>query len=199
LDAVLETKEEVYKQIVRYIKIEGYPTEANPRFKEANINDLVYATIHPILFDFACKTGRELRLERECVIVSTDSQTGGAEEFVVVDMISLMKEKFIFAIEAKSSSLGMAMKQCLLAVRDMRDRNAGGNVYGFVTTGEIWRMLKYDGESFRLTTKFDALFGGMEHRKEIWMKDYSVLVDCVNVALKDGGIMNRFFLESVVV
>jgi hypothetical protein len=41
----------------------------------------------------------------------------------------------------------LAMKQCLLAVRDMRDTNAGGNVYGFVTTGKAWRMLKYDPAS----------------------------------------------------
>jgi len=189
LDAVLETKEEVYKQIVRYIKIEGYPTEGNPRFKEANINDLVYATIHPILFDFACKTGRKLRLEREREVVSSDSDTVSSdsetEETVAVDLISMPKKKFIFIIEAKSSSLGLAMKQCLLGMKGMKDRGARGEVYGFITTGEVWRMLKYDGESFRLTTKFSVLFGGMEYRKETWMKDYSVLVDCMNVALSN--------------
>jgi len=77
------------------------------------------------------------------------------------------------------------MKQCLLGMKGMKDRGARGEVYGFITTGEVWRMLKYDGESFRLTTKFSVLFGGMEYRKETWMKDYSVLVDCMNVALSN--------------
>jgi hypothetical protein len=83
----------------------------------------------------------------QITLAEREIQTGGAEEFVVVGKISLGKEKFIFAIEAKRSSPGLATKQCLLAVRDMRDTNAGGNVYGFVTTGKAWRMLKYDPAS----------------------------------------------------
>lgn len=54
------------------------------------------------------------------------------------------------------------------------------------------------GASFRMTRKIDILFGGMgqvEGDKEAWMKDNSVLVDCLNVALRDGGIMK----EEVVV
>jgi len=42
-DAVKETTERVYRRIVEYLKIEGYPTEANTNFKEININDLVYS------------------------------------------------------------------------------------------------------------------------------------------------------------
>lgn len=33
----------------------------------------------------------------------------------------------------------------------MRDNNTGGEVYGFVTTGESWQMLKYDGALFQMT------------------------------------------------
>lgn len=51
-DAILKTKKDVYNQIVRYLDIEGYPTEADAELKEANISDLVYAIINPILFDF---------------------------------------------------------------------------------------------------------------------------------------------------
>jgi len=62
-------------------------------------------------------------------------------------------------------------------------------VFGFITTGESWRMLKYDGTSFQVTEKFDAVFETMREDPERWMRDYSIVVDCVYVALRNGGIM----------
>ena len=35
LEAVLKTKGEVYRQIVRYLKVEGYPAETTTNFYEA--------------------------------------------------------------------------------------------------------------------------------------------------------------------
>ncbi|KAF8427482.1 hypothetical protein EV426DRAFT_590297 [Tirmania nivea] len=87
------------------------------------------------------------------------------------------------------------MKQCLLAMKDMRGNNGQGMVYGFVTTGEDWRMLSYDGTNFRMTRKFNAMFDGMEEDKVRWMKDYSILIECMLFALSDGG----FVKENVVV
>jgi len=100
-------KKRVYRRILEYIEIEGYPTEASAGFKETKVSDLVYSIISPILSDFRRKTGRKLRLEREKEILSTDGETGEMEEFVIMDA---------------------------------GDKNGGGGVYGFVTTGEIWRM-----------------------------------------------------------
>ena len=68
--------------------------------------------------------------------MSMDSETGGHGEFVVVDGISLKRQKFVFAIEAKRGSLGKGVGEFLLAMKDMRDKNGGGAVFGFVTTGE---------------------------------------------------------------
>ncbi|RPB13386.1 hypothetical protein P167DRAFT_112262 [Morchella conica CCBAS932] len=113
------------------------------------------------------------------------------EEFVMMDMISVMEQYSVLVIEAKRSSLGEAMKQCLLAMKDMRDNNSGGEVYGFVTTGETWRMLRYDGISFKMTRKIEVLFEGMGQEKGLWMKDYSALVDCMYVALSNGGIVKK--------
>jgi hypothetical protein len=48
-------------------------------------------------------------------------------------------------------------------MKDMRDVNDGGEVYGFVTTGETWRMLKYDGKSFTLIT---VAFASMEREMD---------------------------------
>ncbi|KAF8457122.1 hypothetical protein BGX38DRAFT_1159115 [Terfezia claveryi] len=94
MDAFKETKGKVYDQIMQYLEIEGYPTEAEADFKEANINDLVYATISPILRDFIRGTGQKgIQLRREKEIVGVDEETGGYEEFVVVDLISLTGKK----------------------------------------------------------------------------------------------------------
>lgn len=104
-------KEKGYDRIVECLSNEGYPTEASVDFKEANINDFVHAIIDPILFDFSHGTERKgLRLVREKEIISTDNETGGAEEFVVMDRISVGQEKFVVVMEAKRLSLGEAMK-----------------------------------------------------------------------------------------
>lgn len=50
-------------------------------------------------------------------------------------------------------------------------------------------MLKYDGTLFQMTEKFDVIFGTMRNNKVRWMRDCSVVVDCVYVALSDGGIV----------
>lgn len=68
-----------------------------------------------------------------------------------MDMIEVTGQSFIFVIEAKRSSLGEAMKQCLLAMKDIQDNNGGGDVYGFITTGDSWQILRYDGTSIDVT------------------------------------------------
>ena len=185
VDIMLKVKKRVYDNIVEYLVTEGYPTEGDPDFKEGNANDLVYAIISPILGSFIHMTGRKsIQLRREKEIVSTGGETGGAEEFVMVDLVSIT-EKFLLIVEAKSTSLGQAMKQCLLAMKDIGDNNTDGKVYGFVTTGESWRMLSYDGVSFKLTDRMDVIFRAIDREKEKWMKSYSVLVDCMYAVLSN--------------
>lgn len=157
-----------HDRIVEYLIIEGYTTDANPYFKESNVSNLVLYTIGPILTDFILKTGREsLQLLREKEIA--DSATGRLEEFVMMDLISVKERNYVLTIEAKRSSLGEAMKQCFLTMKDARDSN-GGNVYGFVTIGETWRVLKYDG-MFQMSEKMDILFDTMDNGKERLIKN----------------------------
>ncbi|KAF8428239.1 hypothetical protein EV426DRAFT_714443, partial [Tirmania nivea] len=85
MDAI---KEKVYDRIVEYLDIEGYPTEVNRYFKEANISSLVLYTIGPIL-NRVRKMGRNIRLTR---VASVDGETGGSEEFVVLDYITVTEE-----------------------------------------------------------------------------------------------------------
>ncbi|RPB24990.1 hypothetical protein L211DRAFT_784112 [Terfezia boudieri ATCC MYA-4762] len=131
------------------------------------------------------RTGRDtVQLFREKQIITED---GKYEEFVVIDGIQVIEERYILIIEAKRELLGTAMGQCLLAMKDMSDSNHGGVVYGFVTTGDSWRMLRYDTSegSFLVTNKIEAVFDTMGREKERWMSSFSVIVDCL-YALSNG-------------
>ena len=94
--------------------------------------------------------GRNIRLSREKEIIANDNETGGNEDFVVMDRISAEEQTFVLIMEAKKSYTGEAMKQCLLGMKDARDNNGGGIVYGFVTAGEHWEMIRYDGSTFEM-------------------------------------------------
>ena len=100
--------------------------------------------------------GCKLRLEREKEIISTDGE-------MIIDRISVTEEKFVMIIEGKRGAMGEAMQQCLLSLKDAGD--GGGEVYGFVTTGDSWRMIRYDG-AFRMTEKMDTLFDTMDEDKQ---------------------------------
>ena len=91
-------------------------------------------------------------------LVSVDCKTGGYEELVVLDRISVTEAKYILIIEA-------------------------------VTTGGDWRMLSYDGRVFKVTNKIEVILDTMARNKEKWMKEFTVLVDCVYAALGNGGIV----------
>ena len=59
-----EIKKQVYSDIVKYLDSEGYPTESDPNFNEANFDDLVYTIISPILSAFGRNTGRAALMHR---------------------------------------------------------------------------------------------------------------------------------------
>ena len=124
-------------------------------------------------------------------------------ELVVMDWISVTKDKFVLVIEAGRSSLGEATKQCLLSMKDAWDNNSEGIIYGFITTGEHWQMFRYDGTSFQKTRNIIAVFDGMDGDKKPWMKDCSVLVDCLIAALNvearlqvSMGFSTEMFMKS---
>ncbi|KAF8472084.1 hypothetical protein BDZ91DRAFT_717166, partial [Kalaharituber pfeilii] len=83
---------------------------------------------------------------------------------------------FILIVEVNRSSLGQVLKQCALAMKDMCGINGSGEVYGFVTTGKSWQMLKYDVLSSKI---------GRDEKR--WMDNNSVLVDCIYAALYNAG------------
>ena len=186
-DMILKVKRKIYERLVDYVSAGGYPTEADADFNEANINDIVTFTIYPIIALFNDETKRELHLSREKEITSKDSSTSGREKFLVMDYISHDKMKYVLVVGAKKVSLGEARKQCFLAMKCMWDCNGGaGTVYGFVTMGDHWRMISYDGK-FKISEQVGLLFDSMGKNEERWMADYSILIDCFNVALSNGA------------
>lgn len=70
-------------------------------------------------------------------------------------------------------------------MKDMRDNNDGGTVYGFITMGDDWRMATCDG-SFQISGRMGLIFDTMHNDKEKWLKNNYILVDCLNVALNYG-------------
>ena len=150
----------------------------------------MYEVLSPIIdayIDYAKQ--RRVQLLYEKAITSKDGTTGGEQEFVVVDVIGVDKEEYIFVVEAKRTSMPLALKQCLLSMMDAQLHNQGGKVYGFITTGEDWRMIEYDGRQFRKSEKVNILFGNMGSEKDRWMETCSVFVDMVFTALSTGGKM----------
>ncbi|RPA93393.1 hypothetical protein L873DRAFT_1705418 [Choiromyces venosus 120613-1] len=103
-----------------------------------------------------------------------------------MDYISLNQMKYVLVVEAKKVSLVEARKQCFLSMKDMRDCNGGGTVYGFVTMGDAWTMISFDGK-FKISEKIQLLFDTMGNDEEKWMANYSILIECCNVALSNGA------------
>ena len=86
------------------------------------------------------------------------------------------------------NELERAVPQCALSMRDARDRNGMGDVFGFVTTRPMWRMLRFDdGKKFTMSCQFVFLFDGMKEQRKKWMEQNSELVRCLWVALTRGG------------
>ncbi|PUU82250.1 hypothetical protein B9Z19DRAFT_1121016 [Tuber borchii] len=199
-DQLHQVKCQVYQNILDFLLAEGYPAMVED-FTEANVTDLALLIMLPILTALQhIKEGR-LSLIREKEIIKTDfkTQPGGYREFIGMDTLEIGKRKFVLVVEAKNSNLALAKRQCLLALKDMRDNNRGGVVYGFVTTGELWQMILYDGKDFKQTGRFEVLFHSMENEKETWMEQCSIIVDLhglssVNRTKKISGKYSQEFL-----
>ena len=55
-----------------------------------------------------------------------------------------------------------------------------------MTSGDSWGMLRYDGASFKVTNQVELVLDTIGSGEGGWMKDFSVIVDCVYAALSSG-------------
>lgn len=150
-------KETVYQRLVEYISVEDFP---------------VGCILIPIIAEF--KSMIKLRRERE--VAGPD--TYGYEDFVIMDVIENKQEIYIIIIEASVSHFSEASTeakrtdvdqrfiQCALALHDAYiSNNDNKHVYVFMTTGLIWKLIKYDGTSYRMSEEFAAAFRLMKEDK----------------------------------
>ena len=69
MDFITQTRDEVRRQIVKFLDVEGFPG-IDYETKEANINNIVYAILSTIVYDVRKNTGRtQLHIHREASIV----------------------------------------------------------------------------------------------------------------------------------
>jgi hypothetical protein len=175
--------------LVDTIRAEGFPSGGVEPFKEVIINDFVGDVMRVIVSDYKVETNREdMFLTREKEIVSIDEETGGNIEFILIDTVSVSKDIYLIVVESKRDSLGKGIIQCLLSLKDMYDvNNDNKSVYGFVTTGIDWKLIKYDG-LFTISDKMTLLFSRMSDRKEEWLQRCSQVVDVIYRTVVDNNV-----------
>jgi len=198
-EQIQQTKERVFDNIVEYIEAKGYPMDSDENYDVGIVTDLVMLIIVPILAAFRRGTSspsRNLSLEREREIITVDSEIGGIHDFVGIDLVGVGKRKFVFLANATNSLVGKAKRKCLLALKDIRGKNRGGIVYGFVTTAEEWQMVQYNGTAFTQSNRFQVMFQGMGHERERWMREGAVIVDCIHMVLRSGGFVGKYRKNS---
>lgn len=173
-------KEDVYKKIVQCISIEDYPLSIEP-FKEENMTDLAFLILLSTIAEFKeIENAESIKLRREKKIVSIDKESGGNEEFVIVDAIDIGEEKYIMIIEAKKASLAECFKQCILALKDSYDNNNDKKtVYGFLTTGVSWQLVTYNENEIKISDDIKVAFPRMKINKQKWLDNYSMLIDVI--------------------
>ena len=90
-----EAKRQVFNAILLYLNSEGYPTETDPNFNEANVSDLVLYILGPFISYFKRKhveVEQRIRLGREKQLLSIDGETGDREEFIMMEWVSVREQ-----------------------------------------------------------------------------------------------------------
>ena len=150
------TKETVFNNIIELVEGEGYPTEFEDNCNNVRVRGLVYSILVPILIAFRGETGREVRLQR-----------GNRKEgdTISANFVGFGDRKFVFVVEAAKSSIWQAKKACMLALKEMGDNNPAGVVYGLVTSGDAWEIIRYQHKIFTQTDTIQVVFRTMERDK----------------------------------
>ncbi|KAJ3382883.1 hypothetical protein HDU92_004511 [Lobulomyces angularis] len=183
IDKSKNIKDEIYKGLCMCIDLEDYPIGNIEPFKEANTADFAFIVLANVMKYYKdTENISSIKLRRESTIVSKDNQTGGREEYIVVDCIELI-DRYILVVETKNTNLISCLKQCILALKDCYDNNNDGKrVFGLLTTGIAWQMVTYKDGEISISEEIPVAFPLMMQNKDRWMKDYSLIIDCMQTS-----------------
>ena len=169
-------KEEVYRKLVKPSGACRYAAPPGSNWKGPNDGDLFFFAITPVLFDIVFTFGLQAKFYRAEAIDEESQEREG------MNLIKFREERYGLVIEAKQDNTWSGLKQLLLGMKDVAEHSGPVRevYYGFTTTGVAWRMVDYDGKDFRISTEMDLVFDGMAENKDKWLKDCSVVVDCLH-------------------
>lgn len=173
----LDIKNNIYADLCFCIDVEDFPGASVESSKEVNVNDIVFIILFKTLGMFKNQENQEnLKLRREKKIISVDKESGGFEEFVIIDLVNIRDEVPVLIIECKRNSIRECFKQCILALKDVFDINKKP-CYGILTTGVNWSFIKYTENEILVSEEIVAIFPKMSKDKDRWIKNNSVIID----------------------
>ena len=179
-EQVKRTKDKVFQNILDSIEGGGYPTESEDNCNNAMVRSLVASILLPILAAFRHETGRSVRLQRG------DRKVG---DTISANFIGYGDRRLVFIVEAAQPSIWPAKRACMLALKEIGDNNPGGIVYGLVTSGDAWQIIRYQREIFTQTDPVQVVFRTMERDKAKWLKESSIIVDFLDAAMRSEGFV----------
>jgi hypothetical protein len=176
-----QLKKEIFKRLIDCIESEGYPEAIIWPMNETVVTDNVEIILQAIVSHCRRNMNRpEFRLIREKQIISKDEKFGGYMDFVNIQMITFENIRDVLVIEAKRDSLGKGLKQLLLALKSMCDMNDDQKlVYGFVTTGIVWQLVTYDGQTWKLSKPSTLLDADMAENEDEWLNNNTQILDAI--------------------
>ena len=157
-------KEKVFDNTVGLVEGAKYPGKG----RAGTLAALIFI---PVLAAFQRETGRKLRLLRKTDTISAT-------------VVGTKDHKFFLVAEAKKAEIGNVKRQLMLALKEVGDNNPGGVVYGLVTFGDFWQIIRYQREIFTQTDPVQVVFPTMGCDKAKWLKESSIIVDFLDAVLR---------------
>jgi hypothetical protein len=176
-----ELKKEIFKRLIDCIGSEGFPEAIILPINESVVTDNVGMIL--ITMVSYCKftmNRNDLKLSRERQIISIDEQVGENMEFVIIHNINAGHTRYVLVVEAKRDSLATGFIQLLLSLKSMWEINNDHKlVYGFVTTGIDWKLVTYDGQTWKLSERSTVLIPNMRKKEDQWLKNNTQILDVI--------------------
>lgn len=182
-----ELLETVYRDLCRILRVSEYPTHFT---KENDRSFFVRATLTCIA-EYVSKT-----FGIEGITVGTEHNIHyhiPAKSVTVlskVDQIIYLSRangtnKYIVVVECKRWNVDDGIQQCCLGMKAFFEANKDDRtMFGFCTVAERWNFLTYDKlNGFKLMVAVDVMFPEMLSKKQIWLHDYTKIIDIIYTCL----------------